>query len=340
MSFAGNTPHDDRIQQVLEWLYLPDEQRPEFLSLYFSVVDSAGHRHGPDYPKVIEALQEVDRALGLLIEGIEQRGLFNKMHILVTSDHGMETVAMDRYVLIDEFIDLSRVHFSDWTPIAQIWETEDGLSTDEIFEGLNGAHPNMRVWKKADVPTRYHFNKHERVADVIAEVDLGWMISSKPYYAEMKPNALNGMHGWDSAWHNMHGIFIAHGPAFAPGTRAPTVRSIDLYSLMAELMQIKPADNDGSLTAFAPILYNPQPASIRTSDWVCDNAELVLREGQGLASLQRGEQIFSLPLKVSASGVRYEDTDVLFWSKGNKAEVVIDGQALTNCSDVAKIILE
>lgn len=334
--FEDDTPHDDRIAQVLKWLDLPGEERPEFLTLYFSVVDSAGHTYGPDHPQVITALQEVDRALGLLIEGLEQRDLFNNMHILITSDHGMQPINVERYVLIDEFIDTSKIKVSDWGPAAQIWATEDGLTADEIYEALSKAHPNMRVWKKADVPPRYHFSNHKRVPDVVAEADLGWMISTKPYHERIKPGDLNGMHGWDPAWHNMQGIFVAHGPAFAAGARMPAVRSIDLYSLMAELMQIEPASNDGSLTSFAPIIYKPEPAYVRTSNWVCDKAQLILREGSGLASLQRGEQVFSLPLNVSASGVRYEDTDMLFWSKGNKAQVVIDGQALNNCRTVAQ----
>ena len=56
----------------------PKTQRPAFLTLYFSAVDSAGHRHGPDHPETIEAMLDVDRALGRLIDGLEQRGLYGE----------------------------------------------------------------------------------------------------------------------------------------------------------------------------------------------------------------------------------------------------------------------
>jgi predicted AlkP superfamily pyrophosphatase or phosphodiesterase len=332
MPYDGDATHDERVAQVLAWLDMPEQARPDFLTLYFSVVDSAGHRHGPDHPEVVSALQEVDRALGLLVEGLQQRDLLNNMHILVTSDHGMQTISSDRYILLDEFLDLSKVRVSDWGPAAQIWTTEDGLSVDQIVGALKGAHPNMRVWKKADVPPRYHFSEHKRVPDVVAEADLGWMISSKPYYERLEPGRLGGMHGWDPAWQNMHGIFIAHGPAFAAGSKTPALRGIDLYSLMAELMQIEPVNTDGSLNAFAPIIYNSAPSEVRASYWFCDSVELVLREGPGSASLQFGERVFSLPRVKSASGVRYEDTDMLFWSKGSKARVMISGQPLSNCT--------
>lgn len=332
MPYDHDASHDERIAQVLAWLDMPEEERPDFLTLYFSVVDSAGHRHGPDHPEVLTALQEVDRALGLLVDGLRQRDLLNNMHILLTSDHGMQTINIERYILLDEFLDLSKVRISDLGPAAQIWTIEDGLSVEQIVDALKDAHPSMRVWKKADVPPRYHFSEHKRVPDVVAEADLGWMISSTPYYERLEPERLGGTHGWDPAWQNMHGIFIAHGPAFAAGSKTPALRGIDLYSLMAELMQIEPVDTDGSLNAFSPIIYGTKPVEIRTSNWVCDSTELVLREGEGSASLQYGARVYSLPLSESASGVRYEDTDMLFWSKGNDAQVIIDGQALSNCS--------
>lgn len=332
MPFDGDTPHDTRIKQVLAWLDQPGDERPDFLTLYFSLIDSAGHDYGPDHPEVIAALKEVDRALGLLIVGLEERGLFNKMHILVTSDHGMEAINAQRYILLDELIDLNKIMVSDWGPAAQIWVTDDGLSADAIFAALNNAHPNLRVWKKADIPPRYHFSKHKRVPDLVAESDLGWMVSSTSVYnRQAERGRPNGMHGWDPAWHSMHGIFIAHGPAFAAGGNIPAVRGIDLYSLIAELLHIKPADNDGNLNAFAPILYQQEPPKVKVSDWRCDTESLVLREGLGSASLQLGQRIFSLPRQQSASGQRYEDTDVLFWSKENQAEVVVDGVPLSNC---------
>jgi len=338
MPYDGDATHDERIAQVLAWLDMPLDKRPDFLTLYFSVVDSAGHDYGPDHPEVASAMQEVDRALGLLVKGLEQRDLLNNMHILITSDHGMQDIATDRYILLDEYIDLSAVRVSDWGPAAQIWSTEGGLSADEIVASLKNAHPKMRVWKKADVPARYHFSEHKRVPDVVAEADLGWMISSTPFYQRMESGPAGGMHGWDPAWQNMHGIFIAHGPAFAPGIKTPALRGIDLYTLMAELMQIEAVDTDGSLDAFSPILYSPVVAAIRTSNWLCDTAELVLREGAGSASVQYGERVFSLPLQVSASGVRYEDTDMLFWSKGNTAQVTIDSVELNNCLQIQSSI--
>ena len=58
--FDDDLPNEKRVAQVVEWLGLPEGQRPSFLTLYFSDVDSAGHRYGPDSAEVREAVAAVD----------------------------------------------------------------------------------------------------------------------------------------------------------------------------------------------------------------------------------------------------------------------------------------
>jgi predicted AlkP superfamily pyrophosphatase or phosphodiesterase len=335
--YAGETSHEDRVAQVLHWLDLPRKQRPQFLTLYFSAVDTAGHAHGPGHPRTVEAMREVDRALGLLIEGLEQRELYGQIHILVTSDHGMQQIDLERYVLLDEFLRLDQVNVSDWGPAAQIWTLEGGPDRDQIFAALDGAHPAFaRVWKKGDGPARYHFDDHPRVPDVTVEAELGWMISNKPYYAGMQRGVLNGMHGWDPAWRNMHGIFIAQGPAFEAGERIPTVRSVDLYSLMAELMQVAPAATDGSLDAFRHVLAEDQPQQILEQTWDCGGSRFRTRSIPGLTALHSGERVFALPQGQTGSGSRFADTGVEFWTQDETAAIEIDGRRWTGCRQVVE----
>ena len=50
--FDDDMPNGDRVKRVLGWLKLPESERPSFLTLYFSDVDSAGHSCGPDSDEV------------------------------------------------------------------------------------------------------------------------------------------------------------------------------------------------------------------------------------------------------------------------------------------------
>ncbi len=57
--YDGSVPHDDRIDQVLQWLDYPENKRPTFISTYFSHTDSYGHRYGPDSDEMIKAIGEM-----------------------------------------------------------------------------------------------------------------------------------------------------------------------------------------------------------------------------------------------------------------------------------------
>ena len=61
-----------RVDQVLEWLDLPADQRPTFLTLYFSDIDSAGHDFGPESRAVADAARRVDRYLNRLMRGLDE----------------------------------------------------------------------------------------------------------------------------------------------------------------------------------------------------------------------------------------------------------------------------
>lgn len=330
--YSNDVPHLERVETLLGWLDLPAEQRPSLLTLYFSTVDSMGHRHGPRADQVREALIDVDRHLGLLFDGLEERGLLDQMHIILTSDHGMSRVDFERYILLDEFLDLSRVVVSDWGPAAQIWATN--MPVEEIVAALEGAHPQLRVWAREDIPARYRFGSHRRVPDVVAEADPGWLISNRPFMAGNRQFSLLGQHGWDPALREMHGAFVVHGPAFAAGSRIPTVRSVDLYALMTQLLGLQPAaENEGSLAPFLPLLNQTTPVAIEQRIYDCQGERLEARIGPAHMGLVFGEFVHVLDrIEDGSDGSRrFAELDLRFESLGQTASAEIDGRQLSNC---------
>ncbi|GAB4174462.1 MAG: ectonucleotide pyrophosphatase/phosphodiesterase [Wenzhouxiangellaceae bacterium] len=334
--YAGDTPHDQRVEQILKWLDRPEEQRPDLLTLYFSVVDSVGHARGPDHPAVREAMAEVDRALGKLMDGLQRRGLLGRMHLLVTSDHGMAEIAPERYVLLDEIIPLDRLRVSDWGPAAQLWIEDGGPSARTLLDAINEArHPGIRrAWLRGGGPARYRFDGHRRVPDLTIEAMPGWMISSRARHARVLDDPPAGMHGWDPAWLPMHGLFIAHGPAFAPGQRLPAVRGIDLYALMARLLDIVPAPNDGDAHAFAALLHQPGRIAVREQRWVCEGRPILTRTVGDLGSLHVGAQVYALVRTPGGDPELYADGDVAVRFRGPQLDVTIEGHTWPDCPAV------
>ncbi|XP_077404872.1 venom phosphodiesterase CdcPDE isoform X4 [Vanacampus margaritifer] len=45
--YDGKVPFEERVLTVLKWLQLPDQQRPDFYTLYLEEPDKSGHRFGP-----------------------------------------------------------------------------------------------------------------------------------------------------------------------------------------------------------------------------------------------------------------------------------------------------
>ena len=62
--------------------------RPNFITLYISLVDSVGHEAGPDSSEVDSALVEAYRIVGILMNGLKLRNLENCVNLIVLADHG------------------------------------------------------------------------------------------------------------------------------------------------------------------------------------------------------------------------------------------------------------
>ena len=43
----------------------------------------------------------------------------------------------------------------------------------------------------------------------------------------------------------MHGIFVAHGPAFRRCIEIPAVENVHVYNLLCAVLDLRPAPNDG-----------------------------------------------------------------------------------------------
>ena len=52
----------------------------------------------------------------------------------------------------------------------------------------------------------------------------------------------------------MRAVFVAAGPSFRRGATLPAFDNVDVYPLLAKLLGVTPARNDGSADVFTPVL--------------------------------------------------------------------------------------
>ncbi|NBY20904.1 hypothetical protein EBQ74_11840 [bacterium] len=74
----------------------------------------------------------------------------------------------------------------------------------------------------------------------------------------LKPETF-GLHGYNNSLPEMQAVFLAIGPRFPKDRKVGQVVNVDIYSLLAEIMKIRPAYNDGNLSRIASVvgLQNP-----------------------------------------------------------------------------------
>ncbi|MHB1058801.1 MAG: alkaline phosphatase family protein [Rhodanobacter sp.] len=253
---------DRRVDRVLAWLDLPASQRPTFLTLYFDAVDHAGHLYGPDTPQVDDALRETDAALARLVRGLKQRGLFDRINLIVLADHGMAGVPEPNSVLIDRLIPLDRVQVVSLGILAGFNPKSDGAAERADFakaeQALERPHPHMQCWDKTRVPARLAYGRNPRVPQLLCLANVHWRITTSDLAVKRKGRFSLGEHGYDNAGPLMQALFVAHGPAFRVGATVPSFPNVDVYPLMAHLLDLPPAPNDGDYDAVKDML---KPAS-------------------------------------------------------------------------------
>lgn len=235
---------DARVDTVLGWLDLPAAQRPRFITLYFEQVDRTGHASGPDSPEVNAALATIDTALGRLFDGIAGRGLGETVNLIVLSDHGLAASSVERAIRIDDIIDLQRIRpvtygvVAGFAPAARQQRYADAT--------LLQAHPHMQCWRRNKIPARFRYGRNTRIPPIVCLAAPGWVITNSEWLADRGNHFSRGEHGYDPELPDMYALFVASGPAFRRGARVPAFDNVDVYPLMAHLLGIRPARNDGN----------------------------------------------------------------------------------------------
>lgn len=226
-----------RIQQVLAWLSLPAEQRPHFITLYYSNVDHAGHNYGPDAPETREAVHHVDALIGELKHGLDRTGL--PIDLVVVADHGMVRVDPEP-VILDKYADLSKFRTA-----GSLLYAPDEAAAQTAYEQFR-AHPDPRftAYRRKNVPASLHYDADPREGDPVIVANGAYTIHAHPR-TQGKDNP--GEHGFDPAVvPQMKALFVADGPDVRH-TTLPSFANDDVYDFLCALLHLKPAANDGTL---------------------------------------------------------------------------------------------
>ncbi len=251
-TYDGGLPNAARVEQVLQWLRLPPDERPHLITLYFSMVDGAGHSLGPDAPELERSLRTADRLLSELLSEIERLPYGDRVYVVALSDHGMARVDPDRQILVRDAVDLRRVRAVPLGPGLSLHVEGGDARSAEIRDVFNSRvdERDARAFLRDEAPPHLHVANNPRYGDVILLPAESVLVA---FRRNTSPPA--GLHGWDPTLPSMHGVFLARGPGIEGGQQIPAFEAVHVYPFLADVLGLTPnPEIDGDLRVLEGVL--------------------------------------------------------------------------------------
>ncbi|KHN85250.1 Ectonucleotide pyrophosphatase/phosphodiesterase C27A7.1 [Toxocara canis] len=248
-----------RVDQIVKWLSLPEDQRPHLIMAYLSQPDTVGHFRKSER-EVDVKLVELDRLLDYLFSTLHSKRLLNCVNILIVSDHGMQKLKKRYY--LNEFMNTAGLIISSGV-VSRIELTNSGRTLNELRQRLRCANngSEYRIYDKKHIPKRYHYAKSERIGDLVLEGMPGISL-----FADRGSDVgVVADHGYDYLVDSMHAIFYARGPTIRPKLLLEPFQNIELFNLIADLLGLANTfPNNGTYGSLHRVLLDPPKSRRRT----------------------------------------------------------------------------
>jgi len=242
---------DKRIEAVKNWLQLPKDKRPHFITFYFPQVDHAEHTYGPDSKQAEEAVHFVDESIGKMVSSIDSLHL--PVNFIFLSDHGMTTVNTTQTIPLPSAIDTAKFYIPYGDALIQLYakNKKDIIPT---YNAIKKQAVDFDVYLIDKTPLRWHYRKKDdafkRLGDILLVPKL-----PKVFNINQKPTT-PGKHGFDPAIADMHASFYAWGPAFKQHIKINSFENVHVYPLIAKILGLTydAKSIDGRLSVLQPVL--------------------------------------------------------------------------------------
>ncbi|XP_041708206.1 ectonucleotide pyrophosphatase/phosphodiesterase family member 2-like isoform X2 [Coregonus clupeaformis] len=259
-------PLERRVLTMLQWLHLPDGERPYVYAMHSEQPDTFGHKLGPMSTELNNPLKEIDKIIGQLMDGLKQMKLHRCVNIIMVGDHGMEEAHCDRTEFLSSYMP-STVDDIILIPgslgrIRSRYPNNPKYDAKSVVANLTckKTDQHFKPYLKQHLPKRLHYTNNRRIEDIHLLVERKWHIARKsPEGGKRHPGKCGfaGDHGYDNKINSMQTIFLGYGPMFKFKTKVPVFENIELYNVMCDLLGLKPAPNNGTHGSLNHLLKSP-----------------------------------------------------------------------------------
>ncbi|CEL52889.1 hypothetical protein RSOLAG1IB_05957 [Rhizoctonia solani AG-1 IB] len=271
-----NITLEEKSNQILEWIDLPFDDRPQLINMYEPSIDDVGHHNGPDSPEMTEALMNIDVFAHSVRTGLSARNLSSIVDVIFLSDHGMAPTHDRKWIYLDDILGEEGANEIDWKlgqPSAGLWFHPGANVTkhlQKLYKASARAPHNFKVYTATSevwpnvyngveipqalqnpFPPGKHFSPdhNSRIPPVYVVPELGWSVT---WHREKDPWYSNGDHGYDNEHPLMRALFIASGP-FTDRVRA------QVFAQAQAQPAVTPTPNRFARSSPVPAIYIPDP---------------------------------------------------------------------------------
>ncbi|WP_276167139.1 ectonucleotide pyrophosphatase/phosphodiesterase [Zobellia alginiliquefaciens] len=254
-TFDHRVKNEERVNQTIHWLNLNKKSRPHLITLYFGDMDIVGHDYGTnDDEKLKTALFELDKNLGDLFNRVSETNL--PVNIIIVSDHGMGNQSTNKIIPIDSIENDDLFMTIENGTIVYIHPKKE-VEIDSALLYLRQKENNFKAYRTENTPGFEYIPTNKNWGAIQLIPDYGYH-----FWNQKRKNALSeegvatfGVHGYDSKYKEMHGIFYANGPAFKDGYEIPAIKNIYIYPLMCEILGLEIRKSiDGDINQIKSVL--------------------------------------------------------------------------------------
>ncbi|MEG0761756.1 ectonucleotide pyrophosphatase/phosphodiesterase [Chryseobacterium sp.] len=237
----------EKVDKVINWLKLPESQRPHFIAMYFPEVDAAGHHFGPEARETETAVQLVDAAIGSLVQKVNDLGLENVNFIFV-SDHGMIQVDGGNPLEIPMMLfDKKRFDFYNSQTLLRVY-VKNPEEVKKVYKNLKiNKTDDYEVYLDKKLPRYLHFSSRDDRYNRIGQILL--IPKAPKVFLEKNQKTSVGKHGYDPMLvPEMKATFFAWGLEFKNNFVIDEFSNVNVYPLVAKLLGLKTENKiDGKL---------------------------------------------------------------------------------------------
>ena len=230
--YKHNVSNKNRTQQIIDWLKLPQNKRPHFLSLYFSTVDSAGHHYGPNSKEVLHASIEIDHLLKKMEDEIVKLKI--KPNIIIVSDHGMTEIKKKNIIYLSDYCTTNEISHIVGSGSYYNLYFKDKKRIKTIYNKLKKIK-KLSIYHKDKLPIDLHINHKKHIGDLIISV-------KHPYYMQKDRTIKHfpkGEHGYNpKETEDMHGVFYAKGPNIKSNVHLDSFENIHIKAFILKIFGI------------------------------------------------------------------------------------------------------